>query len=222
MTLFRVSAADFRITGDDLGAGYATARNTGNYSNAADALRVGQSFSSGHYYVYRSFLSFDTSAIPDGDTIAAVSLGLKISGDYTMFSDFTLYVYQYNWKTTPIDDVYDMGTAGATDAQAAVKDGSGVSVAGITGGAWVVVPGLTAAWVNKTGSTKYALRSSRDADGSGVAPIGAEYLMFYSGDAATVTNRPYLDVTHGAVTGSRLTRLYAQGVLSPTPFNQLA
>jgi hypothetical protein len=130
----------------------------------------------------------------------------------------------YNWKTTPTDDVFDMGTAGATDAQAAVKDGAGVDIAGKTGQDWVVITGLTTSWVNKTGNTNYALRSSRDAEGSGTAPIGAEYLMFYSGDAATVTNRPYLDVAHdgGGAAGARITRLYAQGVLSPTPFNQLA
>jgi hypothetical protein len=221
MTVFRCSAADFRITGDDLGAGYATARNTGNYVNAADNLRVGQSKSSGHYYVYRSFLRFDTSSIPDGDTVTAVTLGLKIAGDYTTFGDFILYPYKYNWKTSPTDDVYDMGTAGATDAEAAVKDGNGIDISGKTGGDWVLLTGLATDWINKTGNTNYALRSHKDADGSGSAPVGAEYLNFYSGDYATATYRPYLDVAHGAVTGSGISRLYAQGVLSPTPFNQL-
>lgn len=221
MTVFRSAAADWRITGDSLAGGaYATARATGNYSNGSDNLRAGQSYSSSHYYVYRSFLIFDTSAIPDGDTVTAVTLGLKISADYTTTSDFTLYFYKYNWKTTPIDDVYDMGIAGATDGIAAAQETPTADVTGKVAGNWVTVSGLDTTWINKTGNTKYALRSNRDADGSGTAPTGAEYLNFYSGENVEA-DRPYLDVTHGTGGATRITRIYAQGVLGSSPLNPL-
>lgn len=221
MTVFRSTTADWRITGDSLvGGAYATARGTGNYSNAADNLRVGQNYGSSHYYVYRSFLIFNTAAIPDGDTVTAVTLGLKVSTDYTSAHDFTLYVYQYNWKTTPIDDVYDMGVAGATDGNAAAKETPEADVTGKVAGDWVIVSGLDAAWISKTGNTKYALRSNRDADGSGTAPTGPEYLNFYSGENIE-SYRPYLDVTHGAGGTTRITRIYAQGVLGSSPLNPL-
>lgn len=224
MTRYTGDAADLRITGDST-ANYATARSTGNYSNDGDNLRVGQAYASGHWYVYRCFLTFDTSAIPDGDTVTAADLTLRVAQDQS-YTDFGIYLYKYNWKTVPDgtgtgsdrDNVFDMGTAGATDAAAAVKETAEIATtSGLTVGSTVTVTGLDPTWINKTGNTKYALRSKRDADGSGTAPTGGENIYFYSGDYATAAYRPYLDVTHGAGSNTRVTRLYAAGQLSPTP-----
>lgn len=229
MTVFRGAASDLRITGDSA-VNYATARSTGNYSNDGDNLRVGQAYSSGHWYVYRCYLAFDTSAIPDGDTITQVDLELKVSADQS-FTDFGLYLYKYNWKTVADgtgttgdrDNVFDMGTAGATDAQAAVKETPEIATtAGVAVGGTLTFAELDTTWVNKAGTTKYALRSKRDADGSGTAPTGGENIYFYAGDNATETLRPALVVTHGSQKVQRITRIHAQGVISDSPLNQLA
>jgi hypothetical protein len=54
---------------------YATARSTCSVIYSGDKYYVGQSATAVPvYYVYRWFLKFDTSTIPDGDTITQVNL----------------------------------------------------------------------------------------------------------------------------------------------------
>jgi hypothetical protein len=228
MTVFRGSSDDQYIHGKS--TAYATCRATAYLSRVAGALPVGQKLSSGYYYVYRSYVVFDTSALPDGATITAVSVGMKIA----YISDnktHDIYIYKYNWKAVPDgtgtgddrDNVYDMGTAGATDAQAAAKEtdaGATQAMSGKVAGDIMIFTGLTTAWVSKTGTTKYAFKSSGDVDNH--APIGQEYISFYSGDDGVENNRPYLEVTYtGSAGGQRVTRLFAQDVLVDTPFMPL-
>jgi len=224
MTRFTSDPTDLRITGYELST-YAYALAHSNYSNDGQNIRVGQNHSSGYWYVYRSFLKFDTSAIPDGDTVTAATLGLRVLYDYTGGADFTLYVYKYNWLTVPDgyttahqQDVYMLLAAGASDAADGVKEDNEASVAGKTAGSWITVD-LDPAFINKAGTTGYGLRSSRDV--AATAPAGLEYQEYYAGDYPTVAYRPYLDVTHGAGGNWRVTRLYASGQLSPSPLNPL-
>jgi len=220
MTRFCAATADAFYSGQS-STSYATARGTGNYTAAGSYIRVGQWLDSSWYIIDRGMLLFDTSSIPDGDTVTAVNLGVCIAVDGTVSSDFIMYCYKYNWDSTKgTDNVYDMGTAGASDAAAAVKETPEIDVTGKVAGNWLEFTGLTTSWVNKTGNTRYALRSNRDADGSGTAPTGKENLSLYAGDH-TESYRPYLDVTHGTLMGSRVTRFFATGILADSPMQQL-
>lgn len=217
MTVFRSLSSDAFYSGQY--TNYATALATGNYMASTSYIRVGQRYDSGWYIVDRGMLVFDTSAIPDTDTVTAVTLGLCIAVDGTTASDFILYIYRYNWNpAASTDNVYDMGAAGASDGQPAVKETPEADVTGKSAGDWITISGLTTSWINKTGYTCYALRSSRDVNAN--APSGLEYLSFYAGDHAE-SYRPYLDVQHGAGGSPRVTRIYAQGVLGASPLNPL-
>ena len=136
------------------------------------------------------------------------------------YTDFLIYLYKYKWKTTPIDDVYDMGTAGATDAQAAVKETPEATTVGATVGTVLTWTGLDTTWINKTGNTQYAMRSKRDVDNT--TPTGGE------NNPVILRRLCYRVLSPGAHRDirfchrSRITRLYAQGVLTDTPLNQLS
>ncbi len=218
MTRFRSSASDAFYSGQSP-TSYATARSTGNYVSSTSYLRLGQWYDSGWWIIDRVMLVFDTSSIPDSDAVTGVNLGLKIAVDGTTASDFTIYVYKYKWDASKgTDNVYDMGAAGSSDGNAAVQETATASVAGKIAGDWIEIVGLDPTWINKTGETRYALRSDRDANN--IAPVGRENQSYYAGDHAE-SDRPYLDVTHGSGSTTRITRIHAQGVLGTSPLNQL-
>ena len=137
--------------------------------------------------VYRTYLDFDTSAIPDDATITDVSLSLKASSDYSDV-DFDVRIYKYAW-TEPIDS----GSREANyDASGATYDADWRNTSGMSTGIYYDSPSLDNSWVNLTGDTKYQLRSSRDVNAN--TPSGDEYIKSYSANAAG--NEPILKVTY--------------------------
>lgn len=233
MTRFDAITSDLRITGGP--SGYAAARDGtgGLLSSDNEDIRCGQSPAG--YYVYRGYAAFDTSPIPDGDTVTSVSLGLKIQQDNSA-SDFVVQVWKYDWKYVPNGTgvgtgnlrqyVFQLISSGANNNAAAVLEtaaGASQSTAGKTAGSWMVFTGLSTSWVSKAGSTKYVLRSAKDT--SAIAPTSEEWVKFYSANDGTYTNRPYLDIEYssgggGAPTTTRRMRIYA-GVIGPIAFQEL-
>lgn len=223
MSHFIGDALDVRITGES--AVYATARSTATYHIASGNLRVGQAQAPGGspYYVYRSFLYFDTSAIPGGDTVSAATLGVKVAVDRTTQA-FNLKAYVYDWKAVTSgtrDDVYDLGMAGSLSGTAGLLIAAASSTVGKVAGTWHTLAlsgGPELAGVVKGGISRFALRSDRDI--ANTAPnIANEYQEFYEGSVSG-PNSPYLEVVHRSETGYRLTKLRAQGIMtgSFTPF----
>lgn len=223
MSHFIGDALDVRITGES--AVYATARSTATYHIASGNLRVGQAQAPGGspYYVYRSFLYFDTSAIPGGDTVSAATLGVKVAVDRTTQA-FNLKAYVYDWKAVTSgtrDDVYDLGTAGSLSGTAGLLIAAASSTVGKVAGTWHTLAlsgGPELAGVVKGGISRFALRSDRDI--ANTAPnIANEYQEFYEGSVSG-PNSPYLEVVHRSETGYRLTKLRAQGIMTGpfTPF----
>jgi len=222
-TTFRGATADFYI--NSYSAVYATARSGSGslfFKNTASDLFVGQQLGSSTYNVYRSYLAFDTSTIPDGDTVTAVSLIVEVNYDYST-TNFTMYCYKYDWDGAETNtNLWAMDTAGSVgNAAAAVKETPEVAITTHARNAELTFSGLTTAWVSKTGTTRYVLCSNRDKDGSGTAPTGNEYMRFYSADSSYETTRPALVVTHGAGGVLRVSRIFSQGVLVNAPFRQL-
>lgn len=222
MSHFIGSSVDTRITGEN--AAYATARNTATYHTDAGNLRVGQAQASGGtpYYVYRSYLYFDTSSIPGGDTVTDATIGVKVAVDKSTV-DFNLRVYVYDWKpvtTGTRDDVFDLGAAGSLSGTPATLCAASSGTSGKSAGTWhtFALTGGELAGVVKGGISRFAMRSQEDIDNS--APyISNEYQEFYEGSVSD-PNSPYLEVTHRSETGYRLTKLYMQGILTGpfTPF----
>lgn len=221
---------DVRITGGTGGCSYANARagTCGMAYYPGEPLRVGQMYSP--YYIYRSFLQFDTSVVAAGDTISAAFIGLKVENDQTYTTgDFTINLYAYDWKEVTslaiATDVFKLDTAGSRVGAAATLMEAASATAGKGVGAWHTltwtVADLAANLINKgVGAySRFAIRSSEDIANS--APTGSEYQRLYSADTSTpAAYRPYLDITHQAGGVVRLSRIYAD-VLNQQPFMPL-
>ncbi|MFL6235119.1 MAG: M14 family zinc carboxypeptidase [Thermoanaerobaculia bacterium] len=168
--------------------------NAGGSINATDtttsALRVGDDNKNKQY---KSMVSFDTSAIPDGATILSVTLRLR-RGTLSGTNPFTTH------GTCGVDVQSGSGFSGSTtlqtgDFQAAA---TAVQAASLTNAAnnldWssgsLNAAGLAA--INKTGTTQLRVYFNLDDDNDRIA----DYIGYYSGDNGTAANRPQLVVTY--------------------------
>lgn len=178
------SFADYYWAGKN--ADYATARSTAwntFWSSAFNNLLIGQNFDGSNYWVYRVYLAFDTSSIDDGETISQSNLKLTYKADSSSI-DFDVQIAK-------ISTVNYAGALSATLDDNIWGNGNGKTLnTQYTSG------NLSTAWINKTGLTKYALRSSRDSDNT--APTGSEYCSVYDYETATESYRPVLTVTYSA------------------------
>ena len=167
--------------------------NVGNSATASDAtssgLRVGD-FSGD--LQYRSVLSFDTSAIPDGATITAATLSL-VRGSLTGTSPFTTHgTCQVDVRTGFFGTAATLAVsdfeAAATAAAVASLSNPASNGAASTGA--FNAAGLAA--INKTGTTQVKIYFTLDDNDDG----GSDYVGFWGGEAATAANWPKLTVTY--------------------------
>jgi hypothetical protein len=167
------------------GAAYADAHDatTGTVSVASVNLVIGQNVV---YAVYRFFLPFDTSDLPDTATVSAATLSLWGKTDVST-TDFDVTVVSYSGSNPAVGDDYD--TFGTTTW-------GSFNTSTFSVGAYNTISlnatGLSN--ISKTGTTLLGLRSSKDI--SNTAPTGDEVVYFASADTADVTNDPKLDVTY--------------------------
>jgi|CXWL01.1.fsa_nt_gi hypothetical protein len=139
----------------------------------------------------KGFVSFDTSAIPDGATVQTVTLRLR-RGSLTGTNPFTTH----GSMSADVSPAFGGSTTLATgDFQAAASAGG---VCTLTNAAanldWSEctfnAAGLAA--INKTGTTQVRVQFSLDDNDD----TGNDYLGYYSGDNGTAANRPQLVVTY--------------------------
>lgn len=177
---------------------YATARSTSTaFDTSANNFTVGQSYIStgkgDQYDVYRSFLKFDTSSIPDGDTVSAVVMKLVCITDSST-TDFDVQIAKYDWSGSDPLSAGNRETAYDGALAATLDDNIWRNTSGMSLNTQYDSGALATAWVSKTGATYYALRSKEDTDNS--APLGPENIAIASQDHATSGYRPILTVTH--------------------------
>ena len=171
---------------------YATARATSTSSEAAGTTNtVGQNFGGAQYFVFRGYLSFDSSAIPDDATVDSATLGVCADADSST-TDFNVQVYRYDWVET-LSANREANFDGAYGGSATLEGTLRATSSGWTGGTFYTLA-VDAAGINKSGDTKYTLCSSRDIAGN--TPTGNEYVTFRSGDYASTTSDPYLEVVY--------------------------
>jgi len=193
--------ADGFIEGNN--ATYTTARDTSTnsgYTNWSYFI-VGQSKTYYEtYYVYRSYLVFDTSSI-GANIVGQVNLKMTVRNDYSTAADFDVQIVKYNWSewesnqtnTTYRETAYDGVLVSDAD------DAIWLNTNGISNDTTYISGNLSTAWINKTGKTYYALRSSRDL--AGEVPSGDELLRIYSREVTTGSYRPVLSVTYATAGG---------------------
>lgn len=168
-------------------------------SSSGGAESVGQYYSSGSEYlyvdewgtsgwvlfmynsIYEFFLSFDTSSIPDTDTVSAAVLNLTSQVDNSL-TDFTIEARLYDWGASLTTADWVAGANLSSLTLLAHRDtASGWTAAT----AYDLTDDAFAANVNKTGSTRLLLCS--DHTTSSTAPTGYEYVNAYSADTAGTT-----------------------------------
>lgn len=174
---------------------YATARTSvvpTTYSTSSVYLDIGQNIQASYYDVRRSWVYYDTSSIPDDSTVTSSTLNIYGLQDLSV-TDFNVAI-QTGMPTYPHDpfdytqDYYYDNYSGNGGLLYTSLYNTG-QYNNIT----VSATGLT--WINKTGTTKFALRSDQDANNS--TPTTAEYVRIYSYEQGA-GYRPTLDVTYTA------------------------
>ncbi len=158
-------------------------------ASTTSALRAGDATSDRQY---KSVVSFDTSAIPDGATVLSATLRLR-RGTSSGTNPFTTH-------GTCWADVRSGAFSGSTalqtgDFQAAATVVQAASLSNAaSNGAWseggLNAAGLAA--VDKTGTTQLRIYFNLDDNDDG----GNDYLGYYSGNSTTSGNRPQLVVTY--------------------------
>ena len=177
---------------------YSTARSGGGTKVAPTTevyLQIGQNYlgSEFGYYLYESFLSFDTSTIPDSAIISAVTLSLH-GGGYVDQSttDFTIEARTYDWGASLTTADWVAGADLSSNTLLASRSTSGWSTSAYNdltenGSNFVSA-------INKTGITRIILCSSRTKDGT--TPTGAEYVNLGASEKSGTSNDPKLSVTY--------------------------
>lgn len=178
-----------------LNSTYATARSTSiGFTNDVN-LDVGQWKNGINYLCIRAFLKFDTSTIPDDNTVTQVNLKLVCITDNSA-TDFDVQIVKHDWTSQdPIsagtrEAAFDNCLAGTAD-DAIWRNTSGMSL-----NTQYASGNLTTDWISKTGATYYSLRSNRDFDAT--SPTDAEYISLGSASNATAGYRPVLTVLYTA------------------------
>jgi len=141
------------------------------------------------YNVWRAFLYFNTSAIPDDASISSANVSLRGSTDYST-TDFDITI-QNGQPTYPHDPMvkadYDKSFYGTTDGGSYNTSGYSTNYMNIP------MNSTGISWINTSDWTKLCLRSNRDI--SGTTPTGNEYVIFMSYEFGA-SYRPYLRVVY--------------------------
>lgn len=143
------------------------------------------------YTISRAFFNFDTSAIPDTDTVSAATLTLTVdlAGEGTAMGGVIQTTTASD--TALVDGDYDALTLNSAPEATTSR------VSMVTTGAKNFVFNATGiGWVSKTGYTKLGLRLDKDLDNS--APTARNYCGIYFSEQTGTTSDPTLVVVHAA------------------------
>jgi len=177
-------------------AGSGTISASGTYFNVGQKCQFGIPMVQ---YVYRGFVHFNTSIIPDNATITATNLTLYGYADYSD-TDFDVIVQngQPTYPHMPLQssDYSYVRYSG---------DGGSVNTSGFSvGGGNVFTFNLTGrTWINTTGYTKLCLRSNRDINSLAPPDDSKEYVSFYSSTGGK-TMMPKLIVSYAERNQSKI------------------
>lgn len=180
---------------------YANARNGTDFIDGPGAggtqdFETGQSLVSGTWRCKLAFLSFDTSSIPDTDTIDSVTLYVRGSEANTT-NNPVIQVRAYDWGTTIEAADFRTGDQFAALDLLATFD---------TAGGWSTVGYNTfsengtafRSAINKTGFTRIVCSTDRFAAGTAPGSGDREDPRGWSSEATGTTSDPKLVIEHSA------------------------
>jgi len=176
-------------------ATYSTARTT--YAGGelgASSIFVGQYYESSAYCMGEGFVKFDTSGLPDTDTIQGGVLKFYIT-DESSATDFTLRAYLRDWGTALSSADWVSGASMGAFTLLATK--SSVGATDETSLEMVAEPALLTQISNQVGaggSLRIILTTDRVMAGN--TPTGKEFFRFAASEIGGSPNVPCLTVTH--------------------------
>ena len=173
------------------GSNYVGTRNYNDYDFQFVAvsqtfLRIGQMYET-YYHFNRAEIPFDTSAL-EGEEIISAELKLYGHTDYSD-TDFDITVVEYTGNVPITNSDSDFVAFGSTSGGA--LNTSGFSTTGYNS---ITLNATGLGWINKTGTTVFGLRSSRDIGSN--APSGDEWVLVYSANESDSGKRPKLVIVY--------------------------
>ena len=182
----------------NLSANYHTARDMRFGYPGYFMILVGQELYGGYYSVYRGFLFFDTSSLPDDAKIDSAAITVVPSADDVPILNYSVVVQNglYGHPHNPIrsDDFYRLdytGNGGCTNTSGHFAVNSWFNIS---------LNRMGRSWINKTGVSTFTLRTDREI--AGVTPLQdvdgyTEALSFYAyRPEHPVIYRPKLTITY--------------------------
>ena len=161
--------------------------------NISSTLAVGQiQHTNGIYEIGRGYLFFDTSTIPDDATITSATLSIWINTDFSE-QDFDITIQNgqpiYPHDPLVIEDYYYSNYSGSGGSQ-----NTSNFILGEYSSITLNETGIS--WINKTGTTKLCLRSSRDIDSTSPVPDRKEYITVAANEFAIPDKTAKLEITY--------------------------
>lgn len=166
----------------------------------------------GHYYIWRGFFPFDTSALPDNAMILAATLKIypyHLRNEVNDGHDYVTVVKTFQESNTQLvqadyeDCGYDSGhEEGGRAKHPPVKGSLDIDFGDITVGEYLEFPlnSIGLEWINKTGYTKLGTRIGHDIDDHPVANVGTTYnankLSIRFSEYPGIDYDPYLEVIY--------------------------
>ena len=210
VSTFYTSSNDGEIYGDSptYSIIHDQATGTPSYGNATG--KIGQRLVASQYYIYRTFVFFDTSTIADDATIISATLTLYTASKTGVGTNFNI-VIRSGTPTYPHDPLVagDFLYSHYSDNGGFINT---VNVGSADHAENVITLNATGlGWINKTGTTKLALISSRDIDP--IIPSGGEYISLYARASAGGTSYvPKLVVTFATEATPLVTTVAPTGI----------
>ncbi len=179
---------------DSSNATYLTARSGGALAlySGGTSFWVGQSLG---YSVDLGYLGFDTSSLPDTDSVDSASLYLNVRYDDSS-QDFDLEARLYDFGATLGTADFVPGADLSSHTRLAYINTSAIG----TGEKRLTSESAFSAAINRTGSTRMLLCSSHTTAGTAPSP-NDEDLELYASEMGT-TYRPRLEITHSPAGGT--------------------
>lgn len=209
----------YLASGDGGGSTWAQVRDTGVTLSTTDNVTLQNvAHGSGYYQILRTYLTFDTSSIPDGDTITAATISLAGRGNATS-----------NGDTSSAQITASNPASNTTIATSDWTNISNTSFSSMALSSWVNTDGVYndfaldangIANITKTGVSKFAWRNSRDVSNS--APTGSNALYAHSADVSGTSKDPKLVITHSAAGPANVKTVNGIAIASVKTLNGIA
>lgn len=208
----------------NLGGDWATVHDSATGISAAPGDTVSYADSSyitligDVYRIMRSFLPFDTSAIPGNAAISSAALNVYVTNQFDGDNDGDDYINvvqtsQADSATLAVDDFDNAGAITAPATGAAAVDITGIAVAAYTtftlnatGLGWIAKYGAASSCGTTAGVTCLGLREGHDIINSAIAsPVGKiNQIGFSTSEEAGTAQDPYLTVAYTIIAPAKV------------------